>query len=118
MTDAPDKNIKKDTPVATGPEPGPVSQWLSDQGFEHVVLDSDHVGVEQIGVEALFLPVVAAALKSHGFDHLQCQGGYDEGPGQQLVSFYHFIALAEVFRRADVKCLDDNSGMLFSFLSL
>ena len=48
MTDAPDKNIKKDTPVATGPEPGPVSQWLSDQGFEHVVLDSAHVGVEQI----------------------------------------------------------------------
>ena len=90
------KEAKSDVPVATGPEPGPVSQWLSEQGFDHAVLDPDHVGVEQIGVEALFLPVIAAALKSHGFDHLQCQGGYDEGPGQQLVSFYHFIAMAEV----------------------
>ena len=95
MSATPEKETKKDAPVATGPEPGPVSRWLSDQGFEHVVLDSDHVGVEQIGVEALFLPVIAAALKSHGFDHLQCQGGYDEGPGERLVCFYHFLAMAE-----------------------
>ena len=87
MSATPEKDTKADVPVATGPEPGPVSQWLSEQGFDHAVLDPDHVGVEQIGVEALFLPVIAAALKSHGFDHLQCQGGYDEGPGQQLVSF-------------------------------
>ena len=69
MSDTPSKETKNDTPVATGPEPGPVSEWLSNQGFEHVVLDPDHVGVEQISVEALFLPVIAAALKSHGFDH-------------------------------------------------
>ncbi len=96
MSPTPEKDTKADSPVPTGPDPGPVSKWLSEQGFDHAVLDPDHVGIEQIGVEALFLPVIAAALKSHGFDHLQCQGGYDEGPGQQLVSFYHFIAMAEV----------------------
>ena len=44
----------------------------------------------------LLLPVIAAALKSHGFDYLQCQGGYDEGPGERLVCFYHLVAMAEV----------------------
>ena len=39
--------------------------------------------------------MIAAALKSNGFDYLQCQGGYDEGPGEQLVCFYHFLAMAE-----------------------
>ncbi|QEY32312.1 NAD(P)H-quinone oxidoreductase subunit J [Synechococcus sp. RSCCF101] len=76
------------------PAPGPVSAWLSEQGFEHAVLAPDHKGVEMIGVEPLFLPVIAAALKGHGFDYLQCQGGYDEGPGGRLVSFYHLVALA------------------------
>ena len=76
-------------------EPGPVSQWLNTQGFDHDVLDPDHVGVEQIGVDSAVLPIIAAAIKSHGFDYLQCQGGYDEGPGERLVCFYHFIAMAE-----------------------
>ena len=76
-------------------EPGPVSHWLNTQGFDHDVLDPDHVGVEQIGVESAVLPIIAAAIKSHGFDYLQCQGGYDEGPGERLVCFYHFIAMAE-----------------------
>ena len=76
-------------------EPGPVSKWLNMQGFDHDVLDSDHVGVEQIGVESAVLPIITAAIKSHGFDYLQCQGGYDEGPGERLVCFYHFIAMAE-----------------------
>ena len=75
--------------------PGPVSQWLNTQGFDHDVLDPDHVGVEQIGVESAVLPIITAAIKSHGFDYLQCQGGYDEGPGERLVCFYHFIAMAE-----------------------
>ena len=39
--------------------------------------------------------MIAAALKSNGFDYLQCQGGYDEGPGEQLVCFYHLLAMAE-----------------------
>ena len=72
-------------------QPGPVSTWLSSQGFEHELLEPDHLGVEVVGVEAPFLPVIAAALKASGFDYLQCQGGYDEGPGGRLVSFYHLV---------------------------
>ena len=81
-------------PAITAPQPGPVSTWLSSQGFEHALLAPDHLGVEVIGVEAPFLPVIAAALKASGFDYLQCQGGYDEGPGGRLVSFYHLVKLA------------------------
>jgi NAD(P)H-quinone oxidoreductase subunit J len=47
-----------------------------------------------LAVEAAFLPLLATALKASGFDYLQCQGGYDEGPGGRLVSFYHLIKLA------------------------
>ena len=72
-----------------------MSQWLNKQGFDHNSLDPDHLGVEQIAVEAAVLPIIAAALKSNGFDYLQCQGGYDEGPGEQLVCFYHLLAMAE-----------------------
>ena len=96
MSATPDKPAKSDTPVVAAPQPGPVSQWLTQQGFEHDVLEPDHLKIEQIGVESLFLPVIAAALKSHGFDYLQCQGGYDEGPGARLVCFYHLVAMAEV----------------------
>ena len=77
------------------PQAGPVSHWLQQQGFDHEVLAADHVGVEQIGVEPAVLPIIAAALKSNGFDYLQCQGGYDEGPGERLVCFYHLLAMAE-----------------------
>ena len=63
-------------------------------GFDHDVLEPDHVGIEQIGVEALCCRS-SAALKGNGFDYLQCQGGYDEGPGERLVCFYHFLAMAE-----------------------
>ena len=107
MSDSAPTNPKAANPKATKPtskestsavatlEPGPVSQWLNTQGFDHDVLDPDHVGVEQIGVESAVLLIIAAAIKSHGFDYLQCQGGYDEGPGERLVCFYHFIAMAE-----------------------
>ena len=76
--------------------PGPVSQWLRSQGFDHELLPPDHLGVEVIGVEAPFLPLIATALKASGFDYLQCQGGYDEGPGGRLVSFYHLVKLGEL----------------------
>ena len=81
--------------AVVAPQAGPVSQWLQQQGFDHEVLAADHVGVEQIGVEPAVLPIIAAALKSNGFDYLQCQGGYDEGPGERLVCFYHLLAMAE-----------------------
>ena len=73
--------------------PGPLSSWLSQQGFEHENLGPDHLGIEVLGIEAAALPLVATALKASGFDYLQCQGGIDEGPGGRLVSFYHLIRL-------------------------
>ena len=85
--------MPEDTAVVSAAQPGPVSQWLSQQGFDHDQLEADHLGVEVIGVEAPFLPVIAAALKASGFDYLQVQGGYDEGPGGRLVSFYHLVKL-------------------------
>jgi NAD(P)H-quinone oxidoreductase subunit J len=81
---------------------GPVSQWLSSQGFDHEVLPADHLGVEVLGVEAPFLPLLATALKAQGFDYLQCQGGYDEGPGGRLVSFYHLVKLGALARDGDL----------------
>ncbi|MFY8147635.1 MAG: NAD(P)H-quinone oxidoreductase subunit J [Prochlorococcaceae cyanobacterium] len=74
--------------------PGPISRWLTAEGFDHEVLGTDHLGVEVIGVEPAALPLLATALKATGFDYLQCQGGYDEGPGGRLVSFYHLVKLA------------------------
>ena len=92
---SPKKSSTSDVSGAVvAPEPGPVSQWLNNQGFDHISLEPDHLGVEQIGVEAAVLPMIVAALKSNGFDYLQCQG-YDEGPGEQLVCFYHLLAMAE-----------------------
>ena len=90
--------------AVTSKLPGPVSVWLSSEGFEHQVLGSDHLGVEMLAVAPPFLPVVAAALKAMGFDYLQCQGGYDEGPGGCLVSFYHLVklsALVNLFQSAN-----------------
>ena len=97
MNESPESKSKQadDSSAVVAPAVGPVSQWLTQQGFDHDVLEPDHVGIEQIGVEAAVLPIIAAALKGNGFDYLQCQGGYDEGPGERLVCFYHFLAMAE-----------------------
>ena len=100
MSETPDKKVKveaaeESSSAVVAPEAGPVSKWLKEQGFEHDSLDPDHVGVEQIGVESLALPMVIAALKSDGFDYLQCQGGYDEGPGERLVCFYNLLAMED-----------------------
>jgi NAD(P)H-quinone oxidoreductase subunit J len=83
----------------SAPAPGPVSTWLREQGFDHGTLPPDHLGVEVLSVEPAILPIVATALKAYGFDYLQCQGGYDEGPGGQLVSFYHLVKLAALADR-------------------
>ena len=97
MSESPESKSKQadDSSAVVAPAVGPVSQWLTQQGFDHDVLEPDHVGIEQIGVEAAVLPIIAAALKGNGFDYLQCQGGYDEGLGERLVCFYHFLAMAE-----------------------
>jgi len=76
-------------------EPGPTSQWLTDNGFAHELLPPDHRGVELIKVEPAYLLPIATALYAYGFNYLQCQGGYDVGPGRELVSFYHLVKLAD-----------------------
>ena len=75
----------------TDSTPGPLAEWLQQQGFDTQPLANDHLGIERIGVEPQALPLVATALKSKGFDYLQVQGAYDEGPGENLVRFYHLV---------------------------
>ncbi len=74
---------------------GKVSQWLTGNGFGHEVQAADHLGVEMIKVDREVLLPVATALYAYGFNYLQCQGGYDMGPGQPLVSFYHLIKVKD-----------------------
>ncbi|CDN11449.1 NAD(P)H-quinone oxidoreductase chain J [Richelia intracellularis] len=74
---------------------GKVSQWLTENGFAHESLEADVTGVEIIKVEADFLLPIATALYAYGFNCLQCQGGIDLGPGQELVSMYHLIKIGD-----------------------
>ncbi|NJM84872.1 MAG: NADH-quinone oxidoreductase subunit C, partial [Leptolyngbyaceae cyanobacterium RM2_2_21] len=76
-------------------EAGRVSKWLTEQGFDHEVLEPDHLGVEMIKVAPEFLIPFSTALYAYGFNYLQCQGAYDIGPGDGLVSFYHLIKLED-----------------------
>lgn len=76
-------------------ETGKVSQWLTENGFEHEFLGLDNLGVELIKVDRDFLLPLSTALYAYGFNCLQCQGGYDVGPGQDLVSFYHLIKIVD-----------------------
>lgn len=76
-------------------EPGTVSRWLTENGFDHEPLPSDHSGIELIKVDRSFLVPLCTALYAYGFNCLQCQGGYDVGPGADLVSFYHLIKVAD-----------------------
>jgi NAD(P)H-quinone oxidoreductase subunit J len=75
--------------------PGTVSKWLTTQGFEHEFLGLDASNIELIKVDAALLVPFAAALYAYGFNCLQCQGGYDSGPGADLVSFYHLIRIED-----------------------
>ncbi len=74
-------------------EPGKVSQWLTENGFEHEFLAPDHLGVEIIKVDRSVLMPIATALYAYGFNCLQCQCAYDAGPGEDLVSMYHLIKI-------------------------
>lgn len=71
------------------------SQWLTENGFAHESLEADHNGIEIIKVEADYLLPIATALYSCGFNYLQCQSGIDLGPGQELVSMYHLVKVAD-----------------------
>ena len=75
---------------------GEISKWLTANGFvDHQSIELDHVGVEVLKVEAQFLVPICTALYAYGFNYMQCQGGYDVGPGGDLVSFYHLIKLTD-----------------------
>ena len=75
---------------------GPISDWLSNNGFENIPLKEDHLGVEVIKISPNNLLSIVEALKNDGFNYLQCQGGYDEGPGLNIVCFYNLIEMNEL----------------------
>ncbi|WP_320665071.1 NAD(P)H-quinone oxidoreductase subunit J [Prochlorococcus sp. MIT 1223] len=79
----------------TGPKAGEASICLSKRNLIHTVLEPDHLGIEIISVEPHNLYEIISALKAEGFNYLQCQGGYDEGPGEQLVCFYNLISIKD-----------------------
>ena len=85
---------------------GIISQSLSKDGIPNQSLSDDHIGIENISVEPSKLYEAVSALRNYGFNYLQCQGGYDEGPGKNLVSFYHFITIDDLQKIEKIKdCL-------------
>ena len=82
---------------------GYISQILSQDGIPNHSLADDHIGIENISVEPSKLYEAVSALRNYGFNYLQCQGGYDEGPGKNLVSFYHFITVDDIQNIKEIK---------------
>ena len=81
----------------------PISNKLSEDGIQNESLDSDHICIEIISVEPSNLYEAVSVLRNYGFNYLQCQGGYDEGPGKSLVSFYHFISVDDYQNLEQIK---------------
>ena len=110
MTNETDISIKEK-------DSGPISNWLSKERLEHISLEKDHLGIEIIQVEPSNLLSIVEALKTNGFNYLQCQGGYDEGPGLNIVCFYNLIELNEIkdgfsSREVRLKVFLDRNGDL------
>tara|TARA_Y100001968_G_scaffold81877_1_gene72986 strand:- start:2088 stop:2609 length:522 start_codon:yes stop_codon:yes gene_type:complete len=76
----------------------PISEWLLKKGFKNITLPPDHLGVETIKVYPSNLLSIVEALKNDGFNYLQCQGGYDEGAGLNIVCFYNLIEINEIIK--------------------
>ena len=76
-------------------EAGPISRRFTDAGWDHEFLGVDHLGVEILKVDRDGLIPFANALYDDGFNYLQCQGGYDAGPGEELVSMYHLVKVSD-----------------------
>jgi NAD(P)H-quinone oxidoreductase subunit J len=95
------KPTEEQTEVSQLVETGKISSWLQKNGFEHEPMESDHLGVEVIKVDSAVLIPVATALYAYGFNYLQCQGGYDAGPGDDLVSFYHLTKVSDYADRPE-----------------
>ena len=64
----------EDKPVPAGP----VSKWLTENGFANDALEADNLGVELIEVNPEVLIPIATALYASGFNYLQCQGASEE----------------------------------------
>ena len=94
LPESSDKSIEKK---------GFISQKLLEDGIENESLVSDHLGIENISVEPNNLYMAVSVLKNYGFNYLQCQGGYDEGPGKNLVSFYHLISVDDFDKIEKIK---------------
>ena len=94
LPESSDKSIEKK---------GFISQKLLKDGIENESLVSDHLGIENISVEPNNLYMAVSVLKNYGFNYLQCQGGYDEGPGKNLVSFYHLISVDDFDKIEKIK---------------
>jgi len=75
---------------------GFISKKLMNENIDNESLGTDHIGVEILSVEPDNLYKTISKLKTYGFNYLQCQGGYDEGPGKRLVSFYHLISVGDI----------------------
>lgn len=80
---------------------GKISKWLQENGFQHEALEPDHLGVEVLKVDREVLIPIATALYAYGFNYLQCQCGYDAGPGKELVSMYHLIKVRDNTDRSE-----------------
>lgn len=104
MADSPEPTKPTDAAeTAQSPlaEAGKTSRQLTQDGFAHEYLGVDHLGVEMLKVDREVLVPFATALYAYGFNYMQCQGGYDAGPGQDLVSMYHLIKLGDNADRPD-----------------
>ena len=82
---------------------GLISKKLSQDGIQNDSLGFDHLGIEIISVNPNNLYQAVSILENYGFNYLQCQGGYDEGPGKHLVSFYHLISLDDFQKEKKIK---------------
>ena len=94
---------KEDSQELIEPKRGPISSWLLTNGHDNISLDPDKLGIEIIRIEPKNLFSAIHALKENGFNYLQCQGGYDEGPGLNLVCFYNLISLVDIENISQVK---------------
>ena len=88
-----EKNNQLDNSDSSIEKKGIISEQLCKDGINNEFLGCDHIGIEIISVKPANLYEAISLLKSYGFNYLQCQGGYDEGAGKNLVSFYHLISL-------------------------
>ena len=98
-----DKEDLAKSPNTSIEKEGAISQYFSSKGIPNQPLANDHIGIENISVEPSKLHEAVLALRNYGFNYLQCQGGYDEGPGKNLVSFYHFITVDDFQKIEKIK---------------